>query len=294
MSRKLRIVAVSLCALSLLTGSGLAIALSPLPPPGPGSGSVGLEGTISTAAPTQASTIAVPTNGQVFTSIPITVSGLCTSGLLVKLFSNNIFTGSTLCSNGSYSLQSDLFAGRNDLITRVYDALDQSGPDSNLVSVTFNDAQLTSVLSQVLLTSAYARLGANPGQELDWPLVLSGGSGPYAISTDWGDGKAATLQSVAEAGNITIKHTYDTAGVYQVIIRATDASGGTAYLEVVGVANGQVTQSSTSKNAPVIQIKTVLLWWPALALLPLLLIAFWLGVRYEKRAIRKEYERGGT
>src|ERR1039458_1665129 len=106
--------------------------------PGPGSGSIGLQGTISTAPPTRGATIAIPSNGAVFTAVPITVSGLCPSNLLVKIFSNNIFVGSTVCSNGSYSLQVDLFGGRNGLVARVYDSLGQAGPDSNTVTVTFN------------------------------------------------------------------------------------------------------------------------------------------------------------
>ncbi len=97
------------------------------------SGSIGIQGTISTAPPTRGATIAVPSNGAVFTTTPITVSGLCPSSVLVKLFANNVFVGSTFCVNGSYSLQIDLFSGQNDLVARVYDALDQTGPDSNLV-----------------------------------------------------------------------------------------------------------------------------------------------------------------
>ena len=41
--------------------------------------------------------------------------------------------------NGSYEVAIDLFSSKNDLVARHYDDLDQGGPDSNLVSVTFND-----------------------------------------------------------------------------------------------------------------------------------------------------------
>src|SRR5579862_8573775 len=151
--------ALALGLILLLAVPALAEAANPPPQ----SGSVGLEGTISTAPPTHGATIAVPGNGAVFTSVPITVSGLCPTGLLVKIFDNNVFVGSTLCAHGSYSLQIDLFSGRNDLIARVYDALDQAGPDSNTVTVTFNDAQFLQFGPQLTLTSAYAERGAPPG-----------------------------------------------------------------------------------------------------------------------------------
>src|SRR5665213_999026 len=159
------------------------------------SGSIGIQGTIPSPPPARGATIVVPSNGDVFTNVPITVSGLCPTGLLVKIFDNNVFVGSTVCVNGSYSLQIDLFSGRNDLVARVYDALDQAGPDSNTVTVTFNDAQFLQFGTHVSLTSDFAERGAPPGQKLDWPVILSGGTAPYAVSVDWGDGTATDLLS---------------------------------------------------------------------------------------------------
>ena len=69
--------------------------------------------------------------------LPVTVTGLCPDGLLVKLFKNNVFAGSVDCTKGSYSLKIDLFTGQNDLVARVYDSLDQPGPDSSIVRVRF-------------------------------------------------------------------------------------------------------------------------------------------------------------
>jgi hypothetical protein len=258
----------------------------------PQSGTLGLEATVPGAPPTQAATIAVPTNGQVFTSVPITVSGLCKSGLLVKVFSNNVFIGAAQCSGGSYSLKVDLFSGRNDLVARVYDALDQAGPDSNTVSVTFNDAQFAQFGSHVVLSSTYARRGADPGTALTWPFILSGGTGPYALSFDWGDGTAADLQSVSFPGVINAKHVYNQAGVFTIVAKATDANGTSAYLEVVGVANGKINgglSASGNNNSPG---QPTILWQPMLAAIPLLLVAFWLGGRHQLYTIRRSIEAG--
>ncbi len=254
------------------------------------SGSVGLQGTISTAAPTRGATIAVPGNGAVFSKVPITVSGICPSGLLVKIFDNNVFVGSVYCAGGSYSLQINLFSGRNDLVARVYDALDQAGPDSNTVSVTFNDAQFAEYGTHVTLTSVYAERGAPPSQELTWPIILSGGNAPYAISIDWGDGSPSDLISQTTTGTINIKHIYKTAGLYRVIVKATDKNGGTAFLQLVAQATG-AGQNNAKGGAANSLVKIQVLWWPALAMLPLILAAFWIGRRYELYSLRKQLEK---
>lgn len=268
---------------------GTATAL--IPPPGPSSSSVGVEATLSSAAPSQAATIATPVSGTTVTSIPVTVSGLCTTGLLVKVFANNVFVGSVMCTNGSYQLQADLFNGENDLVARVYDALDQAGPDSNVARVTFNDSEFLNFGTRVTITSNYARRGANPGEELDWPITLAGGTPPYAVSVDWGDGKGADLQSASFADTITLKHVYSEAGTFNVVVKATDAHGTSAFLQLVGVANGAISANSAgSSNAGQTKIRTVVLWWPVAAMLPLIAITFWLGRRHELYTLRKHLE----
>lgn len=260
----------------------------------PQSGSVGLEATVPSPPPSVAATIGVPGNGQVFTSTPITVSGLCQTGLLVKLFSNNVFTGSAMCTGGSYALKVDLFSGQNDLLARVYDALDQQGPDSNVVTVTFNDAQFAAFGSHVALTSNYARRGADPGTALSWPFTLSGGTGPYAMSVDWGDSSGAELKSIAFPGVFDMEHTYAQAGVYTIVAKVTDAHGTSAYLQVVGVANGKISgsvgASANPSTAPSGSSGFGIPWPVALLVVPLLLVAFWLGRRHELYAIRHAIE----
>lgn len=257
----------------------------------PQNSSLGLEATIPGEPPTKAATITTPSNGATVTSIPINVGGLCQTGLLVKIFTNNVFVGSTMCTKGSYLLKIDLFSGKNELVARVYDALDQGGPDSNKVTVTFNDAQFTESGTRVTITSLYARRGANPGDELSWPITIDGGVAPYALSVDWGDTKADDLQSVSSTGLVTIKHVYDTAGTYNVVVKVSDKNGNAGYLQLVGVANGAVQSNITSsgKDSETV-VETKVVWWPLLVSIPLLLATFWLGRRHELYTLRKHLE----
>jgi hypothetical protein len=282
------LVGIAVCAIAL---HATAFAAVPLPQ-NPQDGAAGLQGTVPTPAPKDPATIIHPTNGSSFTTLPITVDGLCTTGLLIKVFSNNVFVGSALCKSGSYTLQVDLFEGRNDLVARIFDALDQPGPDSNVVTVTYTNNQFVSTgITPLTLSSIYARRGANPGETLNWPITINGGTAPYAVSVDWGDGKPATLYSEPFAGNFNISHVYDTSGTYVVTIKATDKNGLTAFLQLVGQANGAVTQSDDKSKGGLVSTKTAVVWVPAALSIPLIISSFWLGRRYELTELRKRLER---
>lgn len=292
----------TLCAAALVFVVAIAQnqharAQTPLPQ-NPQSGSTGVQGKISSPPPSTPATISVPRDGQTFSTLPVTVSGICTGDLLVKVFKNNVFAGSVQCKNGSYSLVIDLFSGRNELVARVFDALDQAGPDSNTVVVNFNDGTPVQA-SRVSLTSNFAKRGANPGQVLTWPIVLAGGEGPYALSVDWGDGKTPDLISRGFAGTFDIKHTYDAAGVYNIIIKVTDKNGGVAYLQLVGVANGPLSQDNSggatkndSKDTGGAVTQTKILWQPAAVLIPFIVLTFWLGKKHELKMLRHKIEQG--
>ncbi len=252
-------------------------------------GSVGITGTISTPPPTKGATISLPVNGQKIDKLPITVAGLCPDNLLVKIFKNNVFGGSIQCSAGNFSLKIDLFVGKNDLVAKVYDALDQPGPNSNSVSITFaNDIATTP--SRVTLTSNYAKRGANPNETLNWPIILSGGTGPYAFNINWGDGTTPDLFTKQSPGVTGLKHIYRQPGVYNIIAKVGDASGVTAFLQIVGITNGPVSKDASNKlvgstgnrdtNGTTTIHKTLVLWWPVITILPFMLVAFWLGKRY--------------
>ena len=294
--RLLLVVTFSIAAFLLILGAQPANAASdPVQ-----SGSVGLTGTISAPPPTKGATITVPTNGQSFTEVPVPVRGLCPDGLLVKIFKNNVFAGSVQCSGGTFVIDVDLFTGTNELVARVYDDLDQAGPDSNIVSVDFVDSR-KGAGARVSVTSNFAKRGANPGQTLTWPIIISGGSGPYAVSVDWGDGKSADLLSQSFPGDLDLTHIYDPPGVYNIVIKVSDSSGAAAFLQVVGIANGPLSQtnadgspisSNDSGVAFIASGRTTIVWWPATITIPFIVSTFWLGKRYMLRVMKKRIERG--
>lgn len=261
-------------------------------------GSAGLTGTISAPPPAQGATISFPTNGQSFDEVPIVLTGICPDGLLVKVFKNNVFAGSVQCDAGNFSLQTDLFVGANELVARVFDDLDQPGPDSNVVNVSFQDNS-TGAPARVTLTSNFAKRGAFPGETLIWPVILSGGTGPYAFSVDWGDGKEEDLFTEPFPGNIDLSHVYDEPGIYNIVVRAVDTNGVAAFLQLVGVANGPLSQdtdvgiaTNDDGSTTLTSIRTRVIWWPALLIAPFAVSTFWLGRRYMLHVLKTRIERG--
>jgi hypothetical protein len=275
-------VTIGVCLLALFVCARPVSAITALPTPNPKPGSYGLEATKTQPAPTVAASITTPGSGASFANSPITVSGICPNDLLVEVQNNGVMVGSVLCKNGSFSLQVSLFAGVNELSAIVYDDLERAGPVSNIVTVNYTDTHFTSFGSLITLTSSYARRSAPAGSSLEWPLQLTGGTGPYAFNIDWGDGSKPELKSQALLGVVTIAHPYKKAGIYQVNITVTDVNGVSAFLQVIAVSSGKVGDasgaagSSNSGNSSTPTTAKVL-WVPSAISLGLLLPSFWLG-----------------
>lgn len=264
------------------------------------SGSSGLTGTITAPPPSEGAVILNPSNGDSFSAVPITVSGTCQDGLLVEIFKNNIFSGSTQCMDSKFSIQIDLYVGKNDLVARGVDALDQSGPDSNTVSVTYSKP-INDSSDPVYLTSDYAKRGADVGQTLTWPITLSGGLSPYAFSVDWGDGTELDLFTATTVGEIILSHIYINSGTYNIVVRVVDSNGESSILQLVGVGNGEVIVQNDVNTVPAssstsdgnITLKLSVILFVSVPLLILVVIStFWLGKRYMYRKLRKIYEKG--
>ncbi|MGB4761897.1 MAG: PKD domain-containing protein [Candidatus Saccharimonas sp.] len=282
---------VGVCLLCLVALARPVGAINAIPTPNPKPGSYGLEAVKKQAPPTTGATITTPGNGASFSNSPTTVNGICPSDLLVQVYNNGVMVGAVMCVNGSFSLQVSLFAGTNELSAIVYDTLDQPGPSSNIVTVTYNDTNFSAFGQLVTLTSSYGRRSAATGNELTWPLQLSGGAGPYAFSIDWGDGSKLELKSVSLAGLVQIAHTYKKAGIYTVNITVTDVNGVSAFLQVIAVSSGQVdvtTATTTGDTNQGAVARTTILWIPAVIAMILLLPTYWLGRRSQLITIRNK------
>jgi hypothetical protein len=257
----------------------------------PQSGAIGIAATVPGPAPSQGATILSPSNGSHTSTIPITVSGTCPAGLIISIYSNDIFVGSTICTSaGGYSLQINLFDGQNSLVAKDTDALGQNGPDSAAINVTYDAPSLalpgSSILGrQLFLESTTPTRGGSPGASIPWQVTIVGGTAPYALSWNWGDGSKTTLVSEQFEGPVTTIHTYARAGTYRVIAQVTDAAGNSAFLQMVMVVNGPITAapSTTTKIDPSLLASI----WPVYILACLFVLTFFIGEKREVHKLRK-------
>lgn len=262
---------------------------------GPEAGSIGLTGTVKGKPPTTAAQITAPPNGQHFSTSPVTISGTCPKETLVEVFKNDIFGGSTACtSSGSFTIEIDLLYGQNTLVARVYDALNQAGPDSNKVTVYYDvlPGQASAINSldfggtQMLLNTDSVFRGSFPEQEMSMPIDIIGGTPPYAINIQWGD---ATNKVVSRPDNtsFSVTHTYKKAGTYQITVQGSDGNGRVAFLTVAAIINGQPDVATTTTASSTSTLSKLVVLWPLYTSTVAILVSFWLGERREKSVLSK-------
>lgn len=283
---------VPLGLLLLVVGVALVNYSASASSPPPQSGSIGLSGTVPTKPPTIAATIKAPTNQQHFSISPVPFSGTCAANTLVEIFKNDIFAGSTPCSDaGTFSLEVDLLIGQNTMTAIVYDVLNQPGPVSTSVTVFYDALPAQSGLSntldfggpQLLLNTDAVFRGAFPEQELSIPIDIIGGLAPYAINIQWGD---SNNKVVSRNDNVTFKsgHIYRKPGTYQVAIQATDAAGRVAFLTVASIVNGQPSVAAGMGSSNAVS-SGLLVLWPLYTGAFAVVASFWLGERREKHLL---------
>lgn len=254
-------------------------------------GSYGVYAVVTGPRPNKPAVITSPTTGQTYTTNPVNVEGTCPDKALIKVFTNGILVGSVLCNKGHFAVPVNLVIGRNDLTALPYNALDEEGPSSPTVTVTLNaPTGGLGFSTELILQSVNYYRGSEPGAEIVWPIEIIGGQAPYAVIVDWGDGTSDLITRLAP-GPFTVKHIYKKTGTgylnsFPLIIRATDAAGHTAYLQLTTIVNsGSAGATAKANDQP---LNKLLVIWPLWIVLLLMIISFWLGERREKHIMQRQ------
>lgn len=207
--------------------------------------SVTINAVVPGQPPATAPTIDSPVSGTHSTEQQITVSGTCLPGLVVKVFRNEIFAGSTLCEPGGiFLLQIDLLEDQNDLVARQYDLLSQPSPSSETVSVFYvvtqpglSQESPQTARFQLVIDYDYNFQGIFINEPFNLPVHFAGGEPSYAVSIDWGDGQTK-VYSREDASQFHAEYTYAQAGPKIVKIHVSDKEGQVASLQFVLIVNG--------------------------------------------------------
>lgn len=295
------------------------------------SGSYNVMVSVPGPPPTLPATIDSPTDGTVFKDVPITVSGSCPVNTYESLYRNGAFSGVALCDlAGHYEITTSLFPGANELQVRDFSQTDVAGPWSNKVTVQYNpphpvnppstgetpaggtsgtDNSTTNQGGPVvngeplIFKTSFTYEGHYVGDTSTWELDIEGGSAPYAVSVEWGDG-THTLISRSKAGTFSVDHVYKKAGGYRgsyvTKFSASDGEGTQTFLQLLAIVNNPPSAAVASGSAghntsgPSLSVGTdtvrtyvlalMKFIWPTYGFAVLLLFSFWLGER-------REYER---
>lgn len=98
---------------------------------------------------------------------------------------------------------------------------------------------------RLLLHFPYAHRVYKVNELWSGDLVISGGSPPYSLSIEWGDGTTFQLENITSTP-VNLSHTFTYAGNYQPLIHAADSKGNKASLQIVIIVIGPQEASKSS------------------------------------------------
>ncbi|HEX8182690.1 MAG TPA: hypothetical protein VF575_03750 [Candidatus Saccharimonadales bacterium] len=220
------------------------------------------------AAPLQSGAfITSPNDNEVFTSKPIIIAGTCPNDAYIKLIRNDAFSGTAICTNGMFQIETDLFVGLNALQAQAYNITDQPGPATASVTVTYTPpagtpesvltappaAPTTAMVSPLkyipplsttaisledrailpfLLSTEYEFAVAATFDVFELRLQYRTGALPIATHVEWGDGQTSD-KTVSSHDAFKMVHTYTDSGVYIISVQGTDANKRTTSMQLV-------------------------------------------------------------
>jgi hypothetical protein len=267
---------------------------------------------VSAATVTDPAVITSPDDGAHVSSVPVTVEGTCPANAsYIEIFNGSQMAGSALCdSGGGFSLSVNLLPGQNSLTAHAFNKTDDQGPVSSPVSVYYDvpaqpqqnlpggggTAQNPKSQSAPFnIQTSFLYRGFKVGDLVSWPISINGGTVPYAVNVEWGDG-TADLFTRTTAGQFDLEHTYTQPGGYQnsytIKVKATDSAGKTAYIQFFVIIVPQNVHQAGILNKTLPKIGGGLSWlwlaWPLYIVIMLMVISYRLGEREELIIIRKK------
>jgi hypothetical protein len=244
---------------------------------------------VAAPLPTAPAVITSPHNQQHVTEAPIDVVGTCPDNSYVELYREDAFSGVAQCESGSFTIQTSLSDGGNQLQVKVYNITDDEGPTSPAITAYYDQAAASpnapipsstgtssgGDVTPLVVAGDYKYQLHYAGDPFSWKLQVNGGVGPYGVTVTWGDGEETTYQSAD--GILNLSHVYKKGGDYQPIVRITDANGTVVLLQL----------SAIVKDTPLVAVTTLPfaadvgrylgVLEPTYIAIGLMVVSFWLG-----------------
>lgn len=194
--------------------------------------------TVPAPIPQTASVITEPVSGQISKSVQI-VRGVCPHTdphVIVAIYMDGVDQGSAACDDAdTFSVPILVPLGPHTLIARTFTITGDTGPDSQPVYINFAllDKPAPNVGSNkqpdlppqaISIEESTPFIVFGPGADAVWTGHISGGTPPFTITVDWGDGHKDTYST---AGDVNYHHHYKLMQSYDVTITIRDSHGRT-------------------------------------------------------------------
>jgi len=204
--------------------------------------------------PDDPAVITSPRDGSVVNQPNIIVKGNCPvidPPIIVVLYDGSVIVGSQYCGgDGSFSIPISLTVGSHSIVPHITNFTGQSGPTGNPVLITFDPPAITTSTTTVMVSPGGGQKQTSPPLEIltDSPYVLygpkkdavwsgtvRGGTPPYGITLDWGDGAIENHHNIS-SGPISLRHHYSRAKLYELHIELRDTQGHVRGLSIVALS----------------------------------------------------------
>lgn len=137
-----------------------------------------------------------------------------------------------------------------------------------------------------VISSEYKYQARLRGQAAAWTMAVKGGTPPFEIVADWGDGSTSKMMQ-PDWGEFEVSHVYDAQVLsdtdYNVVLTATDARGATTVLQVTTTIKGIAVPAVVTRSGFSALSDTIRQWlwvvWPVYIAVVLMAVSFWIGER---------------
>jgi hypothetical protein len=188
--------------------------------------------------------ISTPADGAAIQSSDTLVAGNCpvmSPALTIVVLVDGNVAGSALCgTNNDFALPVRLAPGNHTLVTQTYTVTGGQGPDSPAIGVTYqarngvagakNPASIN-LIPVLIPDEPFDLVGANNAAQ--WNGHVSGGTAPYRVTVDWGDGKRASYTTAD--GQLQYTHQYTAGTSHRITVAVADAGNQFAQLQYAAV-----------------------------------------------------------
>ena len=204
--------------------------------------------------PTGIPVFTAPNEGTITSDPTINFEGTCpiiTPAVVIALYDGTSLIGSTICENdGTFHVTATIQEGLRSIIARVITITDGAGQSSTPLHITYRPSSVNSpvvdpliplgsphvpspnpssseeplspsALLDIVSERPFITFGAGQTARTEWRGSFIGGSSPYTVTIDWGDGTRQVFDNVS-SGPHAYPHTYSKHRSYGMSVTITD------------------------------------------------------------------------